>query len=230
MTRRTIEQGQVRCPKRFRFATTNAGRGAKLDFKETAGNWTPRRQFGTLHSTLVRSASGSPSRIKLWQFDPDDRTPVRIDTSDLSFLPAPDLPGIEFAVLYDCAWELVLLERWAPGISIAVPIPAGIELLVLDGGFTAGGEEFTQYSWLRLPAGRHYEPRPDRRVAASGSNRVTSRMSRGHPRRRKKPRDSLQACLSLFLRPDRNAPHAATVLGASAVLDGRRAISAERLP
>jgi hypothetical protein len=45
-------------------------------------------------------------------------------------------------------------------------------------------------------------------------------MSRGHPRRRKKPRDSLQACLSLFLRPDRSAPHAATVLGASAVLEG----------
>jgi hypothetical protein len=56
-------------------------------------------------------------------------------------------------VLYESAWELVLLERWAPGISIAVPIPGGIELLVLDGGFTEGGEEFTQYSWLRLPAG-----------------------------------------------------------------------------
>lgn len=99
------------------------------------------------------SEPGCTLFVKLWQFDPDDRTPVRIDTSDLSFLPAPDLPGIEFAVLYDSAWELVLLERWAPGISIAVPIPAGIELLVLDGGFTAGGEEFTQYSWLRLPAG-----------------------------------------------------------------------------
>jgi len=99
------------------------------------------------------SEPGCTLFVKLWQFDPDDRTPVRIDTSDLSFLPAPDLPGIEFAVLYDSAWELVLLERWAPGISIAVPIPAGIELLVLDGGFTEDGEEFTQYSWLRLPAG-----------------------------------------------------------------------------
>ena len=67
--------------------------------------------------------------------------------------PAPDIPGVEFAVLYDSARELVLLERWAPGISIAVPIPGGIELLVLDGGFTEDGEEFTQYSWLRLPAG-----------------------------------------------------------------------------
>jgi ChrR Cupin-like domain len=99
------------------------------------------------------SEPGCTLFVKLWQFDPDDRTPVRIDTSDLSFLPAPDLRGIEFAVLYDSAWELVLLERWAPGISIAVPVPAGIELLVLDGGFTEGGEEFTRCSWLRLPAG-----------------------------------------------------------------------------
>ena len=56
-------------------------------------------------------------------------------------------------MLYESASELVLLERWAPGIGIAVPISAGIELLVLDGGFTEGGEEFTQHSWLRLPAG-----------------------------------------------------------------------------
>jgi hypothetical protein len=33
-----------------------------------------------------------------------------------------------------------------------VPLPAEIELLVLDGSFTEGGEEFTRLSWLRLPA------------------------------------------------------------------------------
>ncbi|HJY47924.1 MAG TPA: cupin domain-containing protein [Stellaceae bacterium] len=99
------------------------------------------------------SEPGCTIFVKLWQFDPDDRMPVRIDTSAVPFAPAPDLRGLEFALLYESARELVLLERWAPGISIAVSIPAGIELLVLDGGFTEGGEEFTQYSWLRLPAG-----------------------------------------------------------------------------
>ena len=99
------------------------------------------------------SEPGCTLFVKLWQFVPDDRTPVRIDTSDLSFAPSPDLPGVEFAVLYENTWELVLLERWAPGTAIAVPAPAGIELLVFDGAFTEGGEEFTQYSWLRLPAG-----------------------------------------------------------------------------
>ena len=99
------------------------------------------------------SEPGCTIFVKLWQFDPDDRTPVRVDTSGLSFAPAPDLSGVEFALLYEDAWELVLMERWAPGINIAVPVPGGIELLVLDGSFTEGDEEFTRLSWLRQPAG-----------------------------------------------------------------------------
>src|ERR1700761_7282276 len=99
------------------------------------------------------SESGCTLFVKLWQFDPDDRTPVRIDTAGLSFAPAPDIPGIECALLYEGHRELVLLERWAPGINVAVAVPGGIELLVLDGDFIEGGEEFPPLSWLRLPAG-----------------------------------------------------------------------------
>ena len=78
---------------------------------------------------------------------------MRIDTSRLALTPAPNLPGVEYALLYECPWELVLLERWGPRITIAVPLPGGIELLVLDGSFIESGEEFTRLSWLRLPAG-----------------------------------------------------------------------------
>ena len=99
------------------------------------------------------SEPGCTIFVKLWQFDPDDRTPVRIDTSGLSFASAPGLPGVGFAQLYKSAGELVLLERWAPGTNIEVPLPGGIELLVLDGSFAEGGEDFTWLSWLRLPAG-----------------------------------------------------------------------------
>jgi len=97
------------------------------------------------------SEPGCTIFVKLWQFDPDDRIQMRTDTSALSFMPAAS--GVEFALLYESAWELVLLERWTPDISISVPVPAGIELLVLDGSFIEGGEEFTPLSWLRLPAG-----------------------------------------------------------------------------
>jgi len=99
------------------------------------------------------SEPGCTIFVKLWQFDPDDRIQMRTDTSALSFMPAADLSGVEFALLYESAGELVLLERWTPDISISVPVPAGIELLVLDGSFIEGGEEFTPLSWLRLPAG-----------------------------------------------------------------------------
>jgi ChrR Cupin-like domain len=126
------------------------------------------------------SEPGCTIFVKLWQFDPSDRTPVRIDTSALSFAPAPEIPGVEFTILYDSAWELVLLERWAPGISLAVPIPAGIELFVLDGGFTEGGEEFTRLSWLRLPAGAMLE-------ATAGPGGCTLWVKSGHLARDPRP-------------------------------------------
>jgi ChrR Cupin-like domain len=98
------------------------------------------------------SEPGCTIFVKLWQFDPDDRTQLRIDTSAPLFLPAPGLPGIELAPLFEDSSERVRLERWAPNVMIETPLPGGVELFVLDGDFSEGGEEFTKYSWLRLPA------------------------------------------------------------------------------
>jgi hypothetical protein len=100
--------------------------------------------------------------------------PVRIDTSAVPFARAPDLRGLEFAPLYKSARELILLERCALGITVAVSLPGGIELLVLDGSFIEGGEEFTRLSWLRLPAGcntatlQHCKPLRDGAAAKYG--------------------------------------------------------------
>ena len=52
--------------------------------------------------------------VKLWQFEPDDRTDVRIDTGKMPFSPAPDRTGIELMPLFRDAGEDVRLERWAP--------------------------------------------------------------------------------------------------------------------
>ena len=90
--------------------------------------------------------------VKLWQFEPDDRTGVRIDTGKLPFLPAPGRTGVEFMSLFKDAREDVRLERWAPNAHIELTEPGGIELLVLDGHFTDGAEDFAVQSWLRLPA------------------------------------------------------------------------------
>ena len=125
------------------------------------------------------SEPGCTIFVKLSQFHPDDWTPVRIETSELRFSHAPDVPGVKFAVLHESAWELVLLERWAPGISIAVPVPEGIELLVLDGSFIEGGEEFTRLSWLRLPAGAMLQATAGRGGCKVWVKSAVWRMSRG---------------------------------------------------
>jgi len=99
------------------------------------------------------SEPGCTIFVKLWQFDSDDRTQLRIDTPALAFRPASGLAGVELATLFENASERVRLERWASGAVIDMPVQGGIELLVLDGSFEEAGEEFTLHSWLRLPAG-----------------------------------------------------------------------------
>ncbi len=99
------------------------------------------------------SASGCTIFVKLWQFDPDDRTHVRIDTGKMPFRPDSNRPGVDLMPLFDDGRENVRLEQWQPDAIIDVAVPGGIELLVLDGGFTEGGETFRPQSWLRLPRG-----------------------------------------------------------------------------
>jgi anti-sigma factor ChrR (cupin superfamily) len=100
------------------------------------------------------SAQGCTIFVKLWQFDPADRTHVRIDTSREPFVADPAHPGAELMPLYRDQREEVRLERWRPGAQVDLAVPGGIELLVLDGGFTDdGGEDFEPQSWLRLPCG-----------------------------------------------------------------------------
>jgi hypothetical protein len=97
------------------------------------------------------SAPGCVLFVKLWQFDLQDRTPVRRNHQALVYEPAPGRPGVEIAALFDDSREDVRMERWQPGISVALDLPGGGELLVLDGGFEEGGEDFAPQSWLRLP-------------------------------------------------------------------------------
>lgn len=99
------------------------------------------------------SKPGCTILVKLWQFDPADRTHVRIDTGKMPFLPAPERPGVELMPLFCDSEEYVRLERWAPGVSVSLPLPGGAELFVLEGSFEEGSELFERQSWLRLPAG-----------------------------------------------------------------------------
>jgi len=97
--------------------------------------------------------------VKLWQFDPADRTHVRIDTNKMALLEVKKRDGVWLMPLFKDAREDVRLEQWAPGGAIEFPPDGGLELLVLEGGFSEGGETYLPHSWLRLPIGEHLSAR-----------------------------------------------------------------------
>lgn len=100
-----------------------------------------------------RSEEGCTIFVKLWQFDPNDRTHVRIDTRKMPFHPAPRRPGVSLMPLFHDSREDVRLERWEANAMITLAETGGVELLVLAGEFQDQDERFVQQSWLRLPEG-----------------------------------------------------------------------------
>lgn len=121
------------------------------------------------------SAPGCVLFVKLWQFDLQDRTPVRRDGEALVYRHAQGRPGVEIAALFHDSREDVRMERWQPNASVALDLPDGGEFFVLDGGFDEGGDGFAPQSWLRLP------PR-GRLSATAGRNGCTLWVKTGHLR------------------------------------------------
>lgn len=106
----------------------------------------------TTHHTPA-SREGCLLFVKLWQFDPQDRTQVRIDTFAKAFEPLGPDADIAIQPLFSDDTEAVALERWSADAAVQRDCPGGCELLVLDGQMTEGGDVLTQHDWLRLPAG-----------------------------------------------------------------------------
>jgi anti-sigma factor ChrR (cupin superfamily) len=126
------------------------------------------------------SETGCTIFVKLWQFDPADRTHVRIDTNKMAMLPAPARGGVEVMPLFRDTREDVRLERWAPGVDFVLHPEGGLEVLVLCGSFTEGGETFHEQSWLRLPIGAAFEAR-------SGPQGCRAWVKEGHLRHARAP-------------------------------------------
>lgn len=97
------------------------------------------------------SAPGCVIMVKLWQFDPDDRTHVIIDTNRIGAVADPVRPGVAVTPLFRDTREDVRIERWSSSTTVDLHWEGGAELFVLDGGFSQDGERFRRHSWLRLP-------------------------------------------------------------------------------
>lgn len=91
--------------------------------------------------------------VKLWQFDPDDRTHVRTDMNTVCGVLDPNRPGVKLSSLYQDERETVRLEQWGPTTEVTVDTSGGAEMLVLDGDFNEGEDHLRSQSWLRVPIG-----------------------------------------------------------------------------
>lgn len=119
------------------------------------------------------SQPGCTIFVKLWQFNPDDRTQIRLDTNNLEYVADTRRPGVETMKLFQDDIERVCLERWAANQSVTLEADAGLELLVLDGALSEGNENFEKHDWLRLPKGTH-------QVAIAGTGGARVWIKRGH--------------------------------------------------
>ena len=75
--------------------------------------------------------------------------------------------------LHEDAHEMVTMEHWTAGTRVEYASPAGLELLVLEGGFIEQQEQFERFSWMRLPKG-------DVLSAVAGPEGARVWMKRGH--------------------------------------------------
>ena len=100
-----------------------------------------------------RADHGTTILVKLHQFDPADRTHVRVASDKLAPVAPAGRPGVTVAPLYADAREEVRIERWAPGASVALDAPGGMEAFVIEGGFAESGDALARWDWLRLPPG-----------------------------------------------------------------------------
>jgi len=109
------------------------------------------------------SAEGCVIFVKLWQFDQNDRTAVKIDTNKMELVRRADRPGVAEVPLFADERETVQIEHWDSGTRIDMSAAEGAEIFVLEGSFTEANEQFCSQSWLRLPLGSrlHVEAGPE---------------------------------------------------------------------
>ncbi len=109
-----------------------------------------RNPPGTSH--VPASEPGCTIFVRLWQFREGDQAQIVCQPGDgQSIEPRPG--AARAIVLFNDGHEVVRLEDWAAGETVAVGNQRGLEFLVLSGGLTVGGETLEPRSWGRLPAG-----------------------------------------------------------------------------
>jgi anti-sigma factor ChrR (cupin superfamily) len=99
------------------------------------------------------SETGCVILVKLWQFQPEDRTPVRLNINELVSAVNPDETGVSVIPLFKDTHEHVSVIQMKPHTNMQFHPEGGAELFVLQGSVQEQQDSLVKYSWLRAPIG-----------------------------------------------------------------------------
>ncbi len=123
------------------------------------------------------SKLGCTILVKLWQFQPNDRTFVHANRHKLGSVPEHNRPGVEVSPLYKDQFENVRFEYWQADTAVTITAAGGGEIFVLEGSCIENNNEHSnelnQHSWLRVPVGTNIN-------AVAGPNGTTVWIKTGH--------------------------------------------------
>jgi anti-sigma factor ChrR (cupin superfamily) len=97
------------------------------------------------------SEAGCVILVKLWQFQPEDRTPVRLNINELASAANPDETGVSVIPLFKDTHEQVSVIKMRPHTNMQFHPEGGAELFVLQGSLQEQQDSLVKYSWLRAP-------------------------------------------------------------------------------
>ncbi|MBQ4857786.1 cupin domain-containing protein [Pseudoalteromonas sp. MMG007] len=97
------------------------------------------------------SQNGCIIFVKLWQFQPQDRTHVRLQTQYMGSVQHATFKGLAITPLYKDDYEYVSLLHFEAGANMQISAMGGAELLVLEGEVSEQSDVLVKHSWLRLP-------------------------------------------------------------------------------
>ena len=97
------------------------------------------------------SLTGCVMLVKLWQFQPEDRTHVRLQTQFMGSVEHATFKGLSITPLYKDEIEEVSLLHFEPEAEMSIDVKGGAELLVLEGSLSEQADTLVKHSWLRTP-------------------------------------------------------------------------------
>lgn len=99
------------------------------------------------------SETGCVIFVKLWQFQPEDRTPVRLNMNELLATATPKEAAVSIIPLFKDSQEQVSVVEMKPHTHMTFHPEGGAELFVLQGSLQEQQDSLVKHSWLRVPIG-----------------------------------------------------------------------------